>query len=232
MAGEPWTATKDYLYSGGQFLRLCTDLTVSDALVISALGSTKLDLLATVSEPTPTYAGALNTEVKYFETKLSTGNTLRVEDKTNTIEANTGYKATGDGKAVDAFEATVLVGMSDYTALLGLYRNGKSIFAIRGMGFAAYPGDGLMDGFEHLLGKITEFAPTEKDGLKEVKIKISGGKTHTATGTATYSDYSTKLTGASNTITPVGMSEQTIKAITTDDFTSLLTGKIVQTAGA
>jgi len=226
---EPWTDTKSYITGDGQFLRLLTALTFDSTVTtkITGLGTTKIDLLATVSAATPTYAGAASTDTKYFETKLSTGNILRVQDNTITMEGATGYKATSDGKTVDGIDVTATMGITNYSALLTLFRAGTPIAAARAIGFKA--DDGTCVGYEHIIGKITEFSAAPKEGLMEVKFKISAGKTYTADTGVTYSAYNTQMTGSSNKITPVGMGELTITDLTADNFTSLLTGAIVQT---
>lgn len=228
---EPYLAVKDYITGDTQFARILVGLVLANVTSgkITSLGTAKIDCIATIAPITPTYAAGAS-DAKYFDTKLSTGNILRRPDNSIAIDITSGYKTAVDTKTTEAFDGTIAVGITDYKTLLKIYRDGTPVVVIRGMGYKAE--DESVVGYEHLICKITEFTPTNKEGVMEVKVKFTGGQGYTADTGVTFSAYNSLACGSSNTIEPAGEDVLTIKNLTADDFTSLLTGKILQTAAA
>lgn len=232
---EPYLSTKSLIYSEGGFLRLVRGIVDRNYDITSVAAWAKSDCLSVVSMAPGYGAPAAD---KFYDTKLSTGVTLRVANNANAVTAKTGYLTSVDNKAVEKFDATVLVDSTLYLALLADYRAGSLIIGIRGMGLKVE--DNSMVGYEHILGTITEFSATPKDGLMEAKLVITAQActiNASATATCTYTAYNTLATGGSaNLIEPVGMEVSggyTIKAVSSQEFTNLITtGKIVQTTAS
>lgn len=233
---EPYLSTKELIYSEGGFLRIVRGITHSNYDITAVAGwsekTAKMDALSVVSV-TPTYASGAPSTDKYYDTKLSTGVTLRVQNNANAVLAKTGYKTSVDNKAVEKIDATILVSSADYLALLEDYRGGKVIIVIRGMGLKVE--DNSIAGYEHMLGIITDLKPAPKDGLFELGLTITAQACTvnvSATG-CTYANYNAMACGSSNKIEPVGMEISggyTIKDLTSGDFNELMTsGKIIQT---
>jgi len=228
----PWTNPKDYMYGDSGFLRIVYGITNTGG-TLTATSLAKLDFTGVVASPSGSYAGAA-TEQEYYESKTATGVTLRIPNNAFTVDATTGYKTSKENTA-EKFEVTVYCGWTAYKQLLAEYRAGNVVIACRGMGLKA--SDNSVVGYEHLCGKITEFAPSQKEEMWEIKLTISGGTSYTASTGLAFSDYNTIATGATNKIQPDGVtSEYTILELTASttgtSFATLMTGVILQTAAS
>jgi hypothetical protein len=225
---EPWTSIKSKIYGAGSYLRLLkATLTDGKDTEITSLAVSPLDLLEVVNEK-PAYVGAASSSKEYIEGTLSSGVKAKLEKTTPTINAQTGYKMSADSDSYEKFEVTVWCSYSQFTTLLGYYRNGSTVFAMRSIGRKVE--DRNIVGDEHILGKISEFDASPGEGFQEVKITITGGTVFTIKEgeTITHSEYNALMTGSGNTIEPVGCEVITPEDLIADDFTSLLNGAIVQ----
>lgn len=218
---EPWTETKDTIVAGSGFARM-TPITESGG-AISAFG-TKIDMTM-VSEESDEIAteGAAKTEV--ISKVMSTGRTLELGKDSVTIDATTGYTKTSASEGGDTIEVKAVVSKAVKDSIL-LNKNKPVVLTI-GLGKNALHAD---VGFAHIIGKFGNIKSTRKEDFEEITITVKGGVSYSG---STYSAFNSAATGGSNTITPVGYdTATTIKAITSDDYTTLLTGVIVRTAAS
>ena len=225
---EPWTDVKSIMYGAGSYLRLLlATLTEGSETEIASVAATTTDLLEVVNEK-PSYVGAASTSKEYIEGTLSSGVKCKLEKTTSTINAQTGYKMSDDSDNYEKFEMSAWLSYAHYKTLLGYYRSGNVLFALRSIGRVAETR--AIVGDEHILGKITEFDATFGDQFVEVSFTITGGTVFTiASGaTITYSEYNALMTGSGNTIEPVGSETVTPTDLVSGDFTSILAGNIVQ----
>lgn len=228
MAGEPYTDIKNIMYGAGSYLRILkATLTTGSDTEIASLGASTMDLLEVVNEK-PGYIGAASTTKEYIEGNLSSGVKAKLEKTTSTINAQTGYKMSDESDNYEKFDVTAWISYDNYKTLLGYFRNGNVIFAMRSI--ARKASDRSIVGEEHILGKITEFDATFGDQFVEVQFTITGGTVFTvADGSGIdYSSYNALMTGSGNTVEPVGSEEITPADLTSGNFTSLLEGDIVQ----
>ena len=230
---EPWTNVKSNIYSEGGYLRLLlATLTSGSDTEIESVGVATTDILEVVNNK-PSYVGAASSSKEYIEATLSTGVKLKLEKTTPTLNAQTGYKMSADSDTYEKFETTLFCSFAQYATLLGYYRAGSTVFAMRSIGRLVE--DRSIVGDEHILGKITEFDATPSEGIQEVKMTITGGTVYTINSgsTITYSEYNALMTGSGNTIEPSGSTVITPTDLaSTVDFPAILEGEIVQKAAS
>lgn len=225
---EPWTDIQSIMYGAGSYLRLLkATLTSGSETEITSLAASTTDLLEVVNEK-PTYVGATSTSKEFIEGTLSSGVKAKLEKVTSTINAQTGYKMSDDSDNYEKFDVSAWMSYANYKTLLGYYRSGSVLFAMRSVGRRVE--DRSVVGDEHILGKITEFDATFGDQFVEVSFTITGGTVYTidSESTITETEYNALMTGSENTIEPVGSEEVTPTAIDGTDFTNILAGNIVQ----
>lgn len=186
---------------------------------------TAIDLKVVSSEKTKFANAAKDTE--YTVKRTTAGVDVRVAKTDVTINAGDGSTAAA-GTNADEITMEVAVGKTDRDSLIAALRDStKRIAIMKGIGVRA--SDKAVVGFEHLIGKISgDFESNSAEDINTITLTIRGGETFTST--ALYSAYNTAMTTA--TITPVGKSAITPKALTTTDYADLITGKVVITAAS
>lgn len=213
------TYPNDVVIAGSGFLRLSVaTLNGSD---ITSFG-TAIDLKVVSAEKSK-YAN-FSKDTEYITKRTTAGVDVRAAKTDVTINAGDGSVA-ASGTNADEMTCEVAVGKTDRAAIIAALRDStKRIAALRGIGVKA--SDHSQVGFEHIIGKISgdlEFNSAED--IQTFSITIKGGETFTST--ALYSAYNTAMTTA--TITPVGKSAITPKALSSGDYANLISGKLVYT---
>lgn len=233
-------AAIEVLYGESSWLRLVPGTFSSGSTTeVSAL-STKIDFLRAI-KVSPTFVGASTAEskTKYHTTEIANGNKLSVNDNSKNVNVFTGETINEDSSSGEfaKLECSVIVTPSTRFKLIELYESGALVIGSREIGKNSLTG--LPAGYEYLLGSISELKDNPQKGPSSVDFSIIGKSVgaggsftikETTPGTADVdqTDYNGSATGGSNTITPhEDGTARTIIDLTSDDWTKLLSGKIV-----
>jgi len=211
----------DILVAGGGFLKMLpVTLSGND---ITAFG-TALSFLFVSGTEKAKYANARK-ETEYLTKRSTTGVDLRVAKSSKTINAVDGSEAAA-GDNADEISGEISMGKTDADTFISWLQDADNcVAACKGIGRRA--SDGAIVGFEHLIGYISgDFQEDIGEDIVTFNVTVKGGVAFTST--ALFSAYNTAMQGA--TITPIGRTAITIKALVTGDYTNLITGKIVRTA--
>jgi len=218
------------VYNESSFLRLLP-ATLTDGR-ISGLG-TLIDIkrvVKVIMNPITTNA---STETKYHTKDASNGNRYSVPDIGKNYNVLTGVEISDDsgGDANENFSCDVYLTFAERKTLLDHFRAGTPIFASRDIGKNS--SNGLVAGYEYILGKIIEFKEAPEAGPATFSFSINADPTivfyQTTPGTddITFTQYNTAATGASKKITPDNTPELTIPDLITGDWDNIKLGKIV-----
>ena len=233
-------AAIEVLYGEPSWLRLVPGTFTTDSTSeVSAIGP-KYDFLRAI-KASPTFVGAAtsDTKTKYFTTDIANGNKLSTNDNSKNVNVFTGETINEDSASGEypKLECSVVVTPAQRAKLVEWYENGNLVIGSREIGKNSLTG--LPAGYEYLAGSISELKENVQKGPSTMDFSIIGKKigaggtftikeTVPGTSDVVVDDYNDLATGATNTITPhEDGSARTIIDLTSDDWTKLLTGKIV-----
>jgi hypothetical protein len=223
---EPWTEVEDIVVRGGGFGRLVYPV-ITDGKIASF--STKLNLTMCTEEDFDIAASAAASSTSTLTKTLSTGVIVEAAKADRTIDVVTGYrKSAASGSNQDKLTIKCLLTKTIYDWLM-LHRS-DPVILIKPIGRNAA---GDVVGYQYILGLIQGIKGVAKEDMMEVDITVQGGTSYVADTGGTYTAFNTLATGGGNTITPVGYDDaETIKAITSDNWTNILTGETETTAAS
>lgn len=211
--GEPWIDVKSNIASGSGFLRLLP--TTATDMVITALGTDKIDLLQITNENTK--YPSLAPKMDKITQELSTGITVVAPKPKVFVSAVDGYKT---GEDVEySFEMKAIMSISKWKLIKE--NIASPFFAVKGRG---YDVQGNHLGFQFLLGYVDGLDLPLQAGFVEVTLTVKGGFKHTLGNGINLSAINTKLQGQ---IEAVGKAPVTIPALVDADLSILLSGGIV-----
>jgi hypothetical protein len=221
-------AAMDVVFGVSPWVRLLP-LTMTDGQA-TALG-TKMDLIRAVSAK-PAFPNLnSDTEQAYLTTEGANNNRYSVPDNSKHYNVMDGNEINDDagGDSVWKFDVDTLYTATQRKTILDLHEAGTPVIASREIGKNAT--SGAVAGYEYICGKITDLVDDQQSGPSKLQFSITGEAVtvHETAEVADFdeTDYNAAATGASNTITPDNEAARTITDLVTDDWTRLLTGKIV-----
>lgn len=221
------------LYGEQSWLRIVPAVyTAGQTTEIASLG-TKIDILRAI-KVTPTFAGATSADsaAKWFTNDGANGNKFSVPDVSKNYNIIDGSEISeDDATSTSKFDVSCYLTPAQRQTLITAYEEGTAVIASREIGKDSTTQ--AVAGYEFILGKIADFKETPQKGPSQYDFSVVGQTTFTikettpGTPDVDEADYNTAATGAGNTIQPDNETARTITALTSTDWTRLMSGKIV-----